>query len=250
MTENKELQALLAQNKELSANEGNGGVKADYILLAKPNCQAMKKTSDMYIEGLKIGDFYCKVGDKRVNLGDKIEVIPLAFLSLFQEKESTERDAQYFGIWSKEQALEYPMDEHYNRTLPNGHILMPVYWVVVEVIGHKEIERGVIVFKSTGGKIFRKWQNDSMSRADASAIQVYEVTEHTYQNDKYDWTDYGFEYKGSLLDKGLENEELIRIVVKSNDIRAAYLKGAFAPKRELLGSDSSQAEEEEEEVGF
>ena len=151
----EELAQLLDQNKKLQEKENAGeGVKADYILLAKSGTKALKRSEkDLYIEGLAIGDFFLQ--KEKVNLGAELKVVPLAFITVYQEKSDATNTAQFFGMWNKEQAVNYPLVEgsYFNRQLPNGHILVPVNWVMIEVIGHKEIENAVITYKSTGSRI-------------------------------------------------------------------------------------------------
>jgi AraC-like DNA-binding protein len=184
----EELATLMAEGKKLQEAENAGdGVKADYILLAKSGTKALKKTqTDLYIEGLKIGDFFLQK-EKKI-LGEKLRVVPLAFITLYQEKASADKDAQFFGIWNKEQAETYELVDgsYYDRQLPNGHILQPVNWVMVEVLGHPELENAVIAYKSTGSRIWRKWKDDAKPRAQTSATLIYEISEMVgYRNVKH-----------------------------------------------------------------
>ena len=219
-----ELAALIAEGKKLQEVENAGdGVKADYILLAKTGTKALKKSqTDLYIEGLKIGDFFLQK-EKKV-LGDKIRVVPLAFVTLYQEKESADKDAQFFGIWNKEQAETYDLvnGSYYVRQLPNGHILQPVNWVMVEVLGHPEIENAVIAYKSTGSRIWRKWKNDAKPRSQTSATLIYEISEMDVSNDKDDWTDIGFAYAGNLIEE--DKTMALKCLKKSNALRESYQK--------------------------
>lgn len=218
----EELATLMAEGKKLQDAENAGdGVKADYILLAKSGTKALKKSqADLYIEGLKIGDFFLQK-EKKI-LGDKLRVVPLAFITLYQEKESADKDARFFGIWNKEQAESYELVDgsYYDRQLPNGHILQPVNWVMVEVLGHPELENAVITYKSTGSRIWRKWKDDVKPRSQMSATLIYEISEMEVSNDKNDWTDIGFAFSGNLLE---ENKAMaVKCIKKSNAIRESY----------------------------
>ena len=97
----EELAGLVAQNTKLQEKESEGdGVKADYLLLAKPNTKALQRSQkDLYIQGLQIGDIFLQK-DKKV-LGAELKVVPLAFITLYQEKESAAKDANFFGMWNK-----------------------------------------------------------------------------------------------------------------------------------------------------
>lgn len=219
-----ELAGLVAQNSKLQEKENAGeGVKADYLLLAKPATKAVSRANkDLYIEGLSIGDIF--IQKDKLNLGKELKVVPLAFITLYQEKESEASDAKFFGVWNKEQAVNFPVADgsYFNRQLPNGHVLIPVNWVMVTVIGHHEIENAVIAFKSTGSRIWKKWKEDAKGRSSSSATLVYKIFEEAYNNDKFNWTDFGYEYVESLLET--DKNEAVYCLKKSNAIREAYEK--------------------------
>jgi hypothetical protein len=218
----EELAQLMAEGKKHQDAENSGdGVKADYILLAKTGTKALKKTqTDLYIQGLAIGDFFLQK-EKKV-LGDKLKVVPLAFITLYQEKESRDMNAKFFGVWNKAQAESFPLVDgsYFDRQLPNGHILQPVNWVCVEVLGHPEIENAVITYKSTGSRLWRKWKEDAKPRSQTSATLIYEISELEVSNDKNEWTDIGFNYVGSLLET--DKAMAVKCLKKSNAIRGAY----------------------------
>ena len=230
-----ELKALMNQNAKLQEKENEGdGVKADYILLAKDGCKALKKKeTELYIEGLEEGDIY--IQKDKLNLGKELRVVPLAFVTLYNEFEGTGRDAKFVGRWNKEQAVEFPLVEgnNFNRQLPNKHVLVPVNWVMVEVLGHKEIENAVIAFKSTGSRIWRKWKEDAKNRSSSSATLVYRIFEEEYENADYEWTDFGFEHDGSLLEE--DKNEAVYCLKKSNAIRESYEKNT------LIGNHNTQS---------
>lgn len=258
----EELAGLVAQNSKLQEKESEGeGVKADYILLAKPASKALKRSEkDLYINGLSIGDIY--IQKDKLNLGAELKVVPLAFITIYNERESADQNAKFFGVWNKEQAVNFPVADgsFFNRQLPNGHILIPVNWVMVTVIGHHELENAVIAFKSTGSRIWKKWKEDAKSRSASSATLVYKIFEETYNNDKYDWTDFGFEYVESLLET--DKAEAVYCLKKSNALRESYEKHtlignhdvasiARAPAQALI-ADASETEDsfDDEEAGF
>ena len=229
----EELTGLLAQNQKLQEKENEGeGIKADYLILAKTGTKALQRSQkDLYIPGLQIGDIFLQK-DKKV-LGAEVKVVPLAFITLYQEKESAAQDAKFFGMWNKEQAVTFPVADgsYFNRQLPNGHILVPVNWVCVTVIGHHEIENAVIAFKSTGSRIWKKFKEDAKSRSGSSATLVYKIFEEAYSNDKFDWTDFGFEFVGSLLES--DKEEAVYCLRKSNAIREAYEKATLVGNHDV-----------------
>ena len=258
----EELIALLNQNHKLQEKENEGeGIKADYLILAKPSTKALQRSQkDLYIQGLQVGDIFLQK-DKKI-LGAELKVVPLAFITLYQEKESASQDAKFFGIWNKEQAVSFPVAEgsYFNRQLPNGHILVPVNWVMVTVIGHHEIENAVIAFKSTGSRIWKKWKEDAKARSSSSATLVYKIFEEAYNNDRYDWTDFGFEYVESLLET--DKTEAVYCLKKSNAIRESYEKHTLVGNHDIASlsakasvaqiEDASDIPEtyEDEEISF
>ena len=258
----EELIALLNQNHKLQEKENEGeGIKADYLILAKPSTKALQRSQkDLYIQGLQVGDIFLQK-DKKI-LGAELKVVPLAFITLYQEKESASQDTKFFGIWNKEQAVSFPVAEgsYFNRQLPNGHILVPVNWVMVTVIGHHEIENAVIAFKSTGSRIWKKWKEDVKARSSSSATLVYKIFEEAYNNDRYDWTDFGFEYVESLLET--DKAEAVYCLKKSNAIRESYEKHTLVGNHDVASlstkapvaqiEDASDIPEtyEDEEISF
>ena len=258
----EELAGLLAQNQKLQEKENEGeGIKADYLILAKTGTKALQRSQkDLYIQGLQIGDIFLQK-DKKI-LGAEVKVVPLAFITLYQEKESAAQDAKFFGMWNKEQAVTFPVADgsYFNRQLPNGHILVPVNWVCVTVIGHHEIENAVIAFKSTGSRIWKKFKEDAKSRSGSSATLVYKIFEEAYSNDKFDWTDFGFEFVGSLLES--DKEEAVYCLRKSNAIREAYENATLVGNHDVTAlssrttvaqiTDASEIADstDDEEMGF
>ena len=258
----EELAGLLAQNQKLQEKENAGeSIKADYLILAKTGTKALQRSKKEYIQGLQIGDIFLQK-DKKI-LGTEVKVVPLAFITLYQEKESADQDAKFFGMWNKEQAVTFPVADgsYFNRQLPNGHILVPVNWVCVTVIGHHEIENAVIAFKSTGSRIWKKFKEDAKSRSGSSATLVYLIKEGLYNNDKFEWTDFDFQYVGSLLES--DKEEAVYCLRKSNAIRVAYENATLVGNHDVTAlssratvaqiTDASATPEtfdEEEELGF
>lgn len=257
-----EIATLMAQNAQLQAKESEGdGVKADYILLAKTGSKALKKSQkDLFIEGLAIGDFYLQ--KEKVNLGDTLKVVPLAFITLYDEVEDKPQNAQFFGTWNKEQAVTFPVADgsYFNRQLPNGHILKPKNWVMVEILDHPEIENAVIAYKSTGSRIWKKWKEDAKQRSQSSATLVYEIKEEVCSNDNNEWTDIGFEYSASLLET--DKVMAVKCLKKSNNLRESYEKHVLignhdtqsltAPKAPVaqIADSSDVADSYDEESGF
>ena len=256
----EEVAELVTTSSKLQEKENAGdGVKADYLLLAKPATKAVSKANkDLYIEGLSVGDIF--IQKDKIVLGKELKVVPLAFITLYQEKDSDSTDARFFGVWNKEQAVQFPVADgsYFNRQLPNGHILCPVNWVMVTVIGHHEIENAVIAFKSTGSRIWKKWKEDAKGRSSSSATLVYKISEEAYSNDKFNWTDFGFEYVESLLET--DKAEAVYCLKKSNAIRESYEKATLIGNHDVASlsapvgaiEDATQTADsyDDEDAGF
>ena len=243
----EELALLIEENKKRQEKENEGdGVKADYILLAKAGTKALKKSvPDLYIPDLKIGDFFIQK-EKKV-LGDELKVIPLAFITLYNERENETKDAKFFGVWNKTQADTFPLADgsYFNKKLPNGHILVPVNWVMVEVVGHPEIENAVIAYKSTGSRIWRKWKDDAKTRSASSATLVYTIKELEVSNPDNSWTDIGFTYTESLLDT--DKALAVKCLKKSNALRKSYEEATLIGNRSIESGASTKALEDNRE---
>lgn len=258
------LAQALAQSQKLQEQENAGeGVKADYILLAKQGSKALKRSQkDLYIDGLAIGDFY--IQKDKLNLGSELKVVPLAFITVYNEKDGTGLGAKFFGMWNKEQAVQYPVAEgsYFNRQLPNGHILEPSNWVMVEVLGHHDIKNAVIAYKRTGSRIWKAWKEDAKSRAGSSATLVYRISEEVYSNADNEWTDISFAFDSNLLEK--DRNEALHCLQKSNSLRESYEKALLignhdvsavavpAKPAAIEAKDASETEDsfDDEELGF
>lgn len=229
----EQLTALIAQNSKLQEQEmADGGVQPDYILLAKTGTKALNPMEkELYVEGLSIGQFF--VQKDKINLGKELEVVPLMFITVYNERDSLNRDSKFIGKWSQEQALQFPLvnGSYFDRQLPNGHILSPSHWVVVEVIGHREIKFAVIAYKSTGSRIWKSWKEDVKKRSGASATLVYKVFADTYENTKGKWLDTNYAFAGNLLEK--DRSEAVFCLQKSNELREAYNKQLLIQKHNL-----------------
>ena len=256
-----EIASLMATSSKLQEKENAGeGVKADYLLLAKPASKAMKRSEkDLFIEDLRVGDIY--IQKDKLNLGAELKVVPLAFITIYNERESAELNAKFFGVWNKEQSVQFPLADgsYFNRQLPNGHVLVPVNWVMVTIIGHHEIENAVIAFKSTGSRIWKKWKEDAKARSSSSATLIYTIKEESYSNDKFDWTDFGFEYAANLLET--DKAEAVYCLKKSNAIRESYEKAVLIGNHDVASlstkpvvgmiADASETEESfDDALGF
>ena len=235
----EEIAQLIAQNERAQKAELAEASSADYILLAKPATKALKRSSDKYIDGLSIDDFY--IQKSKTVLGKDLFVVPLMFMTVYNEMDSSDINAKMLGIWAKEQAEQYPLVEgsFYNHKLPNGHILVPSNWVAVELLryeggevtGHLDVEFGVVAYKSTGSRIWRAWKKDVKSRAGSSATLVYHLASEEQHGSKGDWTDIGFTFAGNLLE--LSKIEAIHCLKKSNELHEAYDKHFIVPLKEV-----------------
>ena len=258
----EQLAQLVAQNSRLQEQEmADGGIQPDYILLAKTGTKALNPLEkDLYVEGLAIGDFVMQ--KDKVKLGSELMVVPLMFLTVYNEMESKSRDSRFLGKWTQEQALQFPLAEgsYFDRQLPNGHILTPSHWVAVEVLGHRDIKFADIAYKSTGSRIWKSWKEDVRKRSGASATLVYRLFADQYESTKGKWLDINYTFDHNLLEK--DRNEAVYCLQKSNEMREAYGKNLLIQKHNLEAitakpvvaqiEDASDVEESsgEEELGF
>lgn len=258
----EQLAQLVAQNSRLQEQEmADGGIQPDYILLAKTGTKALNPLEkDLYVEGLAIGDFF--IQKDKVKLGNELKVVPLMFLTVYNEMESKSRDSRFLGKWTQEQALQFPLADgsYFDRQLPNGHILTPSHWVAVEVLGHRDIKFAVIAYKSTGSRIWKSWKEDVRKRSGASATLVYRLFADQYESTKGKWLDINYAFDYNLLEK--DRNEAVYCLQKSNEMREAYGKNLLIQKHNLEAitakpvvaqiEDASDVEESsgEEELGF
>lgn len=220
----EELAQLVAQNSKLQEQEmSDGGVQPDYILLAKTGTKALNPMEkELYVEGLSMGQFF--IQKDKINLGKELKVVPLMFITVYNETESLSRDTKFLGKWTAEQATQFPLVDgsYYDRQLPNGHILTPSHWVVVEVLGHRDIEFAVVAYKRTGSRIWKAWKDDARKRSGSSATLVYKLFADQYESSKGSWLDINFAFDGNLLEK--DKAEAVYCLKKSNELREAYTK--------------------------
>jgi hypothetical protein len=199
------------------------------------------------------------------------------FMTVYNEKDGAGRDAKFIGKWSQEQAVQFPLVEgsYFDRQLPNGHILSPSNWAVVEVLkakfnedgefvkvlGIEDIKFGVVAYKSTGSRIWKAWKDDVKKRSGASATLIYTLFSDTYENDKGDWTDVNFSYTANLLEK--DKNVAVACLKKSNELREALQNALLIQRHDLSAlmplkpavaqiEDASTVEDstDEEELGF
>lgn len=257
-----ELAQLVAQNSRLQEKEmTDGGVQPDYILLAKTGTKALNPLEkELYVKGLSIGDFF--IQKDKVKLGNELKVVPLMFLTVYNEMEGKSRDSRFLGKWTQEQALQFPLAEgsYFDRQLPNGHILTPSHWVAVEVLGHRKLKFAVVAYKSTGSRIWKSWKEDVRKRSGASATLVYRLFADEYQSTKGKWLDINYAFDHNLLEK--DRNEAVYCLQKSNEMREAYGKNLLIQKHNLEAvtartavaqiEDASDIEESsgEDELGF
>jgi hypothetical protein len=127
----------------MSASKDSDGVMTKENGMYVVNTTTLGKKVTGYVAATPLKIYIQK---DKLNLGAELKVVPLAFITLYNEKAGTDKDSQFFGTWNKEQAVTFPLADgsNFNRQLPNGHILVPVNWVMVEVLGHPELENAVI----------------------------------------------------------------------------------------------------------
>ena len=128
-----------------------GGISVNFISLAQALTKAVDEdNAELHIDGLKVKDFF--IQQKKINLGRKLRVVPLRFVSVFNEVSSLKQDAKFIAVWRKKDADRYDLapGSFFDRETPQGTYLRPATWMLVYLPDFPEIENPVITFKSTG----------------------------------------------------------------------------------------------------
>lgn len=137
-----------AQNPQLMRTD------IDFIIVAQANSRALKPTvPDRFIPGLTQRKFYTSASKKI--LGDRIEIVPLGYETIFSEKTPDENGGRVISFWSRDDALKLPVEPGREWNHLNGaNILSENVWIPCVVLGEKS---GIFVlsFKSTALKIAR-----------------------------------------------------------------------------------------------
>ncbi len=209
-TENTKKEALVAdddflslidENEKLAAQDTDG-LNVSFISIAKDKCSALDEDDEKnYIPELKLKQFYIHK-DKKV-LGSTLEVIPLAFFSLFAEYENVPRNAKYFGPWQYEEGIKYDLIDgsFYDRQLPNGNILKPIIWVPVLCPQFPELNKPILSAKVTTNAIFRAWKKEIIGMDAVPPQCVYNAKATKIKKNGNDWLDYSFTFSHFTYEK-------------------------------------------------
>lgn len=187
-SEQEELEALLAKARKVdSAN--SSGTNVAFISMAQKLTQALDSDSDLYIEGLRKGDYFCQ--NTKTAFGETLRVIPLAFLRAFNHFADNTSNAKWLGVCSAADGSKFPpLDftfpsgkKNYSiRDVGDGTVLRPVYWVPILLVDSPDFPSKeqmpdctavVLTFKSTASKVAAAWNKDAKGRGAAIASNVY-----------------------------------------------------------------------------
>ena len=226
------------KTKGMGQTYEGGQVKYPFLLLAKPLTKALlESNNDLYIPGLKVDDFYC-LQEKKA-LGERLTVIPCAFVQLYIEKEEND-EASFFGYWRAEDAYRF----NYNKekkaiVLPNGHILKKTCWVVVYLPNKdlgEEKPYAIISYKGAGCSTYYAWLKEVKDYS-CLATATYDLTSKIMSNDKFTWTEIGYKYKKNLLEDS-DNPRVSSILEETMETSLKLLEeiesGDFLPSKQGL----------------
>lgn len=177
-----------------------GGIPVSFISLAQKLTKAVDEDNELYIEGLQPKDFFVQA--KKLKLGKKIRVVPLRFVSVFNEMTGTGDDAKFVGIWRKKDAERYDLapGSYFDRELPNGNVLRPATWMLVFLPDHPDIENPVITFKSTGQrtvKDIKKAIESNGTKGISCSLELELVAKNVDDGKGHTWLGIGWE----IIDK-------------------------------------------------
>lgn len=229
-----ELAALAKQTQEADRrSRAAGGLNVTFISLAKTGTQALlEENAELYVEGLQLKEFF--VQSTKTRLGKKLRVIPLYFLSVYNEMTSLDtKTSKFVGVWRKQDAEKFDLapGNYFDRELPNGNYLRPATWMMLYLPDHPEIENPVITFKSTGQRIVKNIQKAIKANGDISCSVELELVAEMQKNDHgQSWYDIGWE----ITDRTFE-------VMKDGSVKlyAPYAEKCLVTAKELAEADKA-----------
>lgn len=231
---NKFLEKVQAAKEADKAVRAEDGSNVTFVSLAQSLSKALDEDEpEHYIEGLKVKEFY--IGSKKLRLGKSLEVVPLSFVTVYNEF-SSGQDSKFLGVWHKEDALKYPLcpTHYFNRQLPNGNELRPVKWVLVYLPDYPDIPNVVITFKSTANRIAKSWAKDIESHGGNSSALVYTLNVEKVENAKGKWYQIRPEFSEKVYDA--ETGKVFKpyaekVVDLSLEYNESYAKGTLVSRK-------------------
>jgi hypothetical protein len=236
-----------------TATRSSDGMNVSFVSVCQATAKALDDTdTKMYIPGLAQKDFYIQA--QKMKLGKKLRVIPLAFLSVYNEFSGPGQNAKFLGVWHKDDAERFDLcpGSYYNRELPNGHELRPVKWVAVFLPDFPEVERAVITFKSTATKIAKDWAKDIESRKGSSFQFSYLLSASTTSNDKGKWFEIEPVFEKELFTnedgKFTIKDPLAKVTIeKSLELNEAYANSILIRRRSQTALIEAQVAEDDDD---
>jgi hypothetical protein len=177
-----EVSSLMKKAQEADAKV-SGTANVSFVSLANPNVQAMDATSELYIKGLKSGDYY--IQSRHMLLGANVKCVPLAFISVYNHYDSLAspgKQPKFLGTVSKPDGDKFPLanfafasgKKNFSvHRCPDGTFLQPAFWVPVFLPDFPDILDAVMTFKSTGNNNAKAWRKGNKSRPGAVASHMY-----------------------------------------------------------------------------
>lgn len=234
----KDLNALAHRATSAAAVvSAESGANVSFISLCQKTAHALTEDDKLYIDGIKVKDFY--IQSKKLVLGRKLKVVPLAFISMYNEITS-DKVPKFLGIWHKDDALGYDLavGSFFNRQLPSGNLLQPVTWVPVYLPDFPDIKNAVVTFKSTGQKVAKAWRKDTEAEAKSACELIYILSAAAQKNDEGDWIEVAYELEGRVydIDKAGNitevNEDYAEdVLTLAAEINESYMKGTLITRR-------------------
>ena len=224
------------------------GMNVTFISLASPNCEALKKGKESFIEGLSTGEYYIHKEKKR--LGGDLRVVALGFLRAFNHFQSMDNNSNYLGVVSREEGMKYPLAQvFFNgkpnfsiRELPDGTVLRPVIWVPVFLPDFPEIENAVLTFKSTSVPVATAWKKKIEATKDPSPSFVCTLSFEWKEDGKNSWIIPSVSEMTPIEESGVTEEDIEKCFDLSTKILTDYTSGQFFPSKLVVAQldDSSQ----------
>jgi hypothetical protein len=206
----EELNLLAGTGKAIEdeVRSQTGGQNSFIKLIGDPQAKELQEGKSEYIKGAKYKSFV--IGNKKINLGLKVEVTVLGTFKLYEEteikKEGAKELPKIFGYWMPEDAMNIPADgpfDHPFRAKDGSmHTLRPVHWVAVYIHKLPDVEDAVFAFRSTGNSIYSQIAKMIKNQSEIAPQLRFTVTTQAIENKTWDKTNLYplFEVTGKNFD--------------------------------------------------
>jgi hypothetical protein len=264
-----EVQALMKQ-AQTSDQKISGAANVSFVSLASQSVQAVDATSELYIKGLKSGEYY--IQSRHLILGSNVKVIPLAFIQVYNHYDSLAKPGhqpKFLGTVSKPDGDKLPLAQFMFPSgkknfsvhrCPDATFLQPAFWVPVYMPDFPEILDAVVTFKSSGNPNAKAWRKANKSRPGAVASHMYTLGWEKLKSDNNPkgWTvpkaefvcdlidedgTYSFEGARDILVKALKMSMSVAEKADTNKLFVPFVTAESSGKSDFVEDDDDLPED-------